>query len=512
MGVFMAAASFGLLTPLSASPDEPEHWRQAYAVWSGQTPLIGGAEAAFRLPEEESRPPEGQYLIPQYMTGYLARCTYQQRSVSASCVPRAEGDGLVVGSSSARSYPPSHYVAVGWVAKFLSGEQALYGMRIASASLLAGLVGLSVMLLTSGSDGAGSWRRHFILLLGIPPSVLFLGGTVNPSATEVASVVLVSVLTWRWARYGDSRSFWLFLGALGAATVFAMAVRPISAVFVAAAISLTLLATAPRKHWKRLGAAGVPLAVFLLLSEVLPFLRASDGSGSGTGSSAEAYLTVRGQFVSTLWKGLATPAEWVGLMGWLDAGANPVSTAAWFAALGLVVLAVLDRVPARALFAAAIALGILIVMWIVLDNMITRPGPVPFWQARYGAPLVAISLMCISLTVPKPTPPERPGRLAAISAGLMALSAGVAAIQMTVRYGWAPAWDGPYFAHTWLPLGNSPIWTVVAIIAVVAGVAIATLGPIIALRPPDIGSRPRPEIEGGPPDASTSRAAGSASG
>ena len=149
LGLFAVTGSFSLLTPLSASPDEPDHWRQAYAVWSGQANLVGD-------PDPEDPATTGTYRVPEYMEGYLALCTYQKVTVTADCAPSPGGDELVAAGSSAYVYPPTFYLATGWVTKLLDGAPALYGLRLASGAAFAAIVGLVVGLLRHAGAGTRS--------------------------------------------------------------------------------------------------------------------------------------------------------------------------------------------------------------------------------------------------------------------------------------------------------------------------------------------------------------------
>ena len=194
-------------------------------------------------------------------------------------------------------------------------------------------------------------------------------------------------------------------------------------------------------------------------------------------------MTPIGALKSTLWKGMGTPGEWVALMGWLDAGANPVSTAAWFAAIGVVVLAVLHMTSWRAAAASGLAMLALAVVWLVLDNVITRSGSVPFWQARYGAPLVAVALICLVAgwrwTARSPTIRLR---VLAVPAFLIGLTFFASATRMVIRYGWGASWDGPWYEPLWLPMGNRGWLTVFVLVAMAVAVAILVVTPWIVSR------------------------------
>ena len=469
LGLFAITGAFSLLTPLSASPDEPDHWRQAYAVWSGQASLVGTPD-----PGEPST--TGNYMIPEYMQGYLAQCTYQQSTVTADCALSTGGSELVAGGSSAYAYPPAFYLATGWVARLLDGTPALYGMRLASGAAFAAIVAMTVGLLRQA--GAG-WRAHFALLLGLTPAICFLAGTMNPSSMAVAAIGLLVVVQWRWFLAAGTRHQWFWFAAVVGAGVLAASIRPLSGLLAGVAVLATALATFPPSHWRAYWwRVGIVLVVVALFVVGRLFTQVGAAGVGGSASASGSYLTPVTAVWSSLWKGLSLPGKWVGLMGWLDAGENAISTAAWFAAIGLVVLAAMDRGGRRRILAAQLVLVFLVIMWLYIDTVYTRSSGKPFWQARYGAPLVLIALLMIPMARRPQALIARMHWRAVLATALMTVSFVAAATLMLVRYAWGADWQGPMGQPAWLPLGGSFIGTLALLVLLALGVVVACLGPI----------------------------------
>ena len=465
-GLMIITSCFALLTPLSASPDEPDHWRQAYGYWTGQAPLLFGAAEG-----------EAVYLVPESMSGYLAQCTYQQPTVSADCLPEVGGNNLVEDYSIAKLYPPAFYASVGWVGRLFEGETALYGLRLTAAALFSALVAAAMALMFRARV---NWRGSLTLMLGLTPAVYFLAGTFNPASIEVAGMALLAVIAWRCYREPTGHFGWFV--ALSLVAVYVALLTPLSAVMVGVALVGLTVALLPRRHWRSFGWKLTILATVLLIY-LLVSLAINGAGGMYAGSESGVPLFSRYSLITTVWKGIGLPSGWVSQMGWLDTGANSLSLAAWFAAIGMLLLPILLRLRRPHWLGLLVVLGSLTLLMLFLDNYVSRAQGIPFWQARHAAPLLMVALLLVPLSL-KRSHGLRLTKPVIRMTGLMVLATVVAASMMVVRYGWGPAWDGPWYPARWLPLDYNGKLTLLALFLIAFGLVIVALSPFLLLRRP----------------------------
>jgi hypothetical protein len=177
----LLASLWALATPLMAYPDEPSHTIKAAAVARGQ----------FMVQEGQSYGHGVHVQVPSYIANLSAQtCTAFKKEVTASCAPAIPTDDnyLTLGVTSAGLYNPMYYWLVGLPSLVLTGTPALLGMRIvsallATAFLAAGLTALTRLKRPKWPVAAGA--------VALTPMVFFLSSGINPNSLEVAATMAV---------------------------------------------------------------------------------------------------------------------------------------------------------------------------------------------------------------------------------------------------------------------------------------------------------------------------------
>ena len=112
--------------------------------------------------------------------------------VTADCSPglnAAERQPTTTGTS-AGNYNPLYYLAVGLPSRVLSGEPAIYAMRIVSGLLCSLFLAATLFATTQFAN-----RRWPVVAAGVAvtPMVLYLAGAINPNALEIVTTSAVFV-------------------------------------------------------------------------------------------------------------------------------------------------------------------------------------------------------------------------------------------------------------------------------------------------------------------------------
>jgi Predicted membrane protein (DUF2142) len=180
--LFVIMLMWSLASPVPSGPDEEAQLIKAAAVAHGT--LIG-------QPVHNTRS-GGTVLVkvPETISSARRRagCDYDIEK-SADCTTQVVPSSHQVTISTYEGrYPPLYYFITGLPTLFTSSASVLHLMRAMSALVVALLLGLAFAAVTT-------WGRSSMLLVGltvtITPTVLYLGGVVNPSAMEIAGGVLL---------------------------------------------------------------------------------------------------------------------------------------------------------------------------------------------------------------------------------------------------------------------------------------------------------------------------------
>lgn len=453
VGIALAMIGWAMATPLGGSPDEPVHMIKAAAVVRGE--LIGEPTDAAAIT---------RVTVPGTIA--IARswpCFAFNSTASAACQGPFDASSRPVQTrTSAGLYDPVYYALVGWPSLVLTGsEPAAYAMRIVSALLSAAFLTAAVVTL----------RRlvpRIVLaastMAALTPMVLFLGGAVNPNAFEVATGAAFTAGLLAATREGASGPVLALIAVSG---VLLANARGISLLWMALIVVAVLVMT----PWPRLRelfarwpvrvtilvlALGVGIALaWTLTTGTLQSM--GTYPGAGTVSAPTAFATML--FTRTIDAGI------VGVFGWLDTLAPPLT----YAVNGglLIFVAVLAVVVARGrrLVAVAITLsGVLLVPALLQAASITRSGYI--WQGRYAlvAVVAAVFVAAIVISDEKVVWDRPILRRLMIAVSVLVVVGQLNAFAWTLnRY--IVGLDGSSFAFIrggeWLPPGGSILWLAV---------------------------------------------------
>jgi hypothetical protein len=386
-------------------------------------------------------------------------CTAFHPERSAACAPSLDDASTaeVTVSTGVGSYNPVYYVLVGWPTLLLSGEPAVYAMRLVSALLTASLLTLTfwgARVLTEGS------RYVQAAILGaLTPMVYFLGGVVNPNGLETTGVAAFVVLLWLVLARPDPPGF--AIGALVMAAALVANLRATSPLYLVLA-ALAVISAVGWPHALRAvrsvrifvpATIAVILASFGALWTVRVGLRA--GFIPSSGDERDDYMTA---FVATMGRSINYGRELVGVFGWLDTPMPDWTYALWAALVGVVVLGALTVATGKRL--AGITISLLALAFV--PALVQAPTAAHYgyiWQGRYSLPLFATLLLVagigVALTVNGVG--ETAGRRALLVIGLGATAAQISGfVAALYRYvvGVDVEFVQMFVAPDWLPPGG----------------------------------------------------------
>jgi hypothetical protein len=386
---FVILGSIGVLWSLSTAPvgapDEPAHAVKAVAIARGQFTTdfeLSGTPDTLRTPITDVRVPQAYASL-----NGLGKCWVTKLEVPVSCAPPLSNDENEVESYTyVGAYPPLYYTVVGWPSRLLTPRTAFYAMRVVTALICAAL-------LASGFSSAVSLTSRPALLAGcalaITPMALFLAGSINPNAVEIAAAFCLWVSALAVLAQPDATSTRLLV-RVTVAGLLAASTRILSPAFVVVILSVLLLANgrqALASLWsdRRVRAATAVLAAGVIAS--VAFLVLNHSFDDRFRFARPENLT-RGDVARLSFENTGRHLEQaVGTLGWIGFGRIRLPSGlidGWIAAvsgLGLLALAV-GRWRER-LALAAVTVGSL-ALPIVTETLTLREFG---WQGRYGLPL-----------------------------------------------------------------------------------------------------------------------------
>lgn len=370
-----ASCAWSLVSPLMAGHDEGAHAIRGAAVARGQ---LLGRPAPEAWPEQptvfvEVRAPEA-YLLSEAMG-----CFNRRADQTPHCAPAFEGGRQLEGvvTYQFRSQP-AYYAAVGWPSLLSPATAGVYGMRLVSAVAAAAL-------LASALTAALEVRQRRLLALGvfiaITPEVLYLAGSINSNALEVAAAIALWSALVAMANL-DSEPSRRQVARAGVALVILVGTRGLSPLFgcMILAVGVYLIGSARSKQLARradvrgwLCAAVLMIIVSLIYVEYVRGRFPIERPGQGL---SEAFGNV-GWYLR----------QGVGVFGSNDIPLPSPVYGTW----AIIVMALL----LATLLSARLRLAILVVGLAALGVgiQVTAEGlalpPIGFfWQGRYALPLL----------------------------------------------------------------------------------------------------------------------------
>lgn len=488
------AAAWAVAMPLASGPDEPEHFVKAASVARGE--LAGPRSDAGYVVQ-----------VPEYVAlSHGQLCSAFEPKTTADCAPSIPADSsrLVDGTTTAGTYNPLYYAAVGWPTLLLHDASGLYAMRIVSGILVSGFLALAFMMLST-------WTRRSLPVLGlmiaITPMVGYLGGVLNPNSLEITATAAVLVAILSVILRPDSRLLTERAVILAGAAAVASNMRGISPLWVAIAVlaPLVLMPRVTRRELLRrrpVLISGAVVAVSALVSVLWTVLAPSLSQGAvaaptGATSTDTDYDNIGSSPVFGFVKMVGLTFDFIqdiiGRMGWYDT-VLPIGTyLVWASLLGaLAIVAVCVLRGRRAVFAALLLVAFIVGPAVVQAAYITQGGFI--WQARYTLPVFICFCVGVAIVVNETvTFPLRYmlRRLAVVVFVLWSVNQVAAFLQALRRY--AVGESGSYTAIFLHPAWSPPFGSIA--VMTVAVLSIALVGLLIlrlALRDDDLVEQPHP--------------------
>jgi hypothetical protein len=368
-------------------PDEPAHTIKAAAVARGQ--FVGNTTGV-----------QGDPLTVN-VPGYIAHlgkysCFAQHSDVTPACaVPIDATDrGWIPAQTSAGNYNPVYYGIVGMGSRGLSGETAIYAMRIVSAWLAA-------FFLAGIFCAASSLRRfHRPIIasaIALTPAVLFLAGSVNPNALEIAATgaVFMSLCAILEQSASTTRISRLLLVVFALSGSLLAHTRPLSLLWLAISVTAavlfygvpTLIRTLPKRGFQ------VSLLMVSLSSLFALWWVVSAKSFESLLTGSEP-IPADVAVVSMLDRTFGFIAEYVGVLGWLDTYPPIAVIFTWVLGMGFLLVLGLTARPIRNRWPLAM-LSITVLSLPVALQASSSESLGWIWQGRYNLPaLVTLLLAC----------------------------------------------------------------------------------------------------------------------
>lgn len=462
------ALSWALTIGRYGGPDEPAHVVRAAAVARGV--LLGD-------PADELEPGYRLVEVPRSIASGDPACYRHDARVDASCAVASPLTDDVAAATSAGTFPPVYYAAVGVVARIAGVGHDALGHRVVAATLVALVLAVAYRRLLTWPDRT----RAGLVWAGITPAAWFLTGVVNTNGVEIALFVLAWVLAAELLGAADPAAgtasdvtvdapmarHLLALGTLGALVIV---LRPVAAigVLVVAATLAAGLATTRRPGWRSRPVTGAVVIVGAAAVSVAAWWGAA-------GLVVRDSRTVAGSdeaVVGAALRGIDdTLVEAVRSLGWAEHTAPFAAVLIWCAFAGIALTAVALGGDGRLRRATIVWAVVTLAAPVVFEVMVARRiGLV--WQGRYsiGALLGLGALGAVAL-------PERL-RWAARVAPLLAAAASTCTLWAAARR-YMSGVDGPWWpgrrSGWWPPIG--PWWPLAAHAVAALVLALGLTGP-----------------------------------
>lgn len=376
---------WALASPIMSIPDEPAHAIKAAAVARGQ---ISGTDSGV----------QGERLtvtVPGYIEALNGQTCYASRTdLTAACAPPLDANdrGATSAQTSAGNYNPLYYGLVGLASRGISGDAAVYGMRLLS-------VWMSAFFLAAMISSASSLRRHVLPVaaaaVAVTPNVLFLSAGINPNALEIATAGSLFIgLCAVMEKSRDLSTARLQIWLVGLSGALLACTRPISLLWLAIAVVSAVLAYGLPALWRVLSFKGTFLPLGLVVASsafALWWLVSAKSLDSLLGG---APIPADVSAVSMLDHTFIYVQHYVGVLGWLDTLPPPAVLFTWVFGFAVVLFTGMTSRPVRGRWSVALPTLVVLIAPIALQASVSEQlGQI--WQGRYiQAILVVLLLAC----------------------------------------------------------------------------------------------------------------------
>lgn len=381
--LFALTLAWAFASPPSASPDEPAHIVRAASVVRGE--LVGTPSPAGHL-----------VAVPRYIAeSHAVTCFAFNPTVTANCAytPAADSWQDVQAPTTAGLYNPLYYALVGLPSLVFHDASGIYAMRILSALLTTLFAALAFAIVFTMRT-----RRLPLLAfaVAVTPMVLFLGGSVNPSALEATATLAVFCGMLAIVLSPDDSRLTGRAVVVMAGAVVAVNARGLSPLWVALALVVPLLLLSDRAALTSLLRRR---AVIVLIAVVAAGTIAAGLWTVGTNSLANAIehpdqaLSFPGigasplvGFTKVFVGTIGYSQGLVGLFGWLDTPAPDVVLYLWGLAIGAIAVGAIVVLRRRRLLVAWVIVAAFLLCPAIVQAAYIHGGGM-IWQGRYNLPL-----------------------------------------------------------------------------------------------------------------------------
>jgi Predicted membrane protein (DUF2142) len=383
--ITLLAGIWGLTTPLFGVPDEPAHVIRAAAVVRGD-PLGTKREGESDLVRYVSVPAIfDSVTIPFAGDPRLTTvCFAFDRNVTPDCLSFSGSKELRLVATHVAHNPPLYYGVAGAASLGLASVSGVLLMRGATVLMCAALVAWAYWSARRARKPAPAL---FGLTLVVTPTALFLFGSVNPNALEIAAGIALWAAGGMLVLEASSRIDRRLVAVTGVSASVLAVSRSLSPLWVAL-IVVTLAVFAPPGGLRRLASdptcriwgAVVFVATAAQTAWIVAFDSLENLGGAGAdGSTSEIVRLAFG-------KSTINYEQMIGVFGWLDTPAPFLTILLWTMMLGGLTGLALVAGGRRQCVALIGLIGAVTVVPVVIES--ARAEDVGFiWQGRYTMPL-----------------------------------------------------------------------------------------------------------------------------
>lgn len=375
-------------SPLMSIPDEPAHTIKAAAVARGQ---LSGTSSGV----------QGAPLMVQ-VPGYIADlnqhvCFAQKSNVTADCATPIDSSdrGWRTGKTSAGNYNPVYYGIVGLGSRGLSGETAIYAMRLISTWMVA----FFLAAIFAATASLRRFHRPVIAAsIALTPAVFFLTGSINPNALEIASTGAVFASLCAIAEQTASKvrlSTLLLVVFTLSASVLAHT-RPLSLLWLAIAATAAVLCFGINASLRTLAQRRFQVALLIVGVSCAFALWWVVSAKSFESLLAGAPIPAESAAVAMLDKTVFFMVEYVGVLGWIDTMPPPAALYAWVLGFGAMLFLAYTARPLRARWVMVLLTVTVIAVPTALQASSSEQlGWI--WQGRYTLAMVVTLILAAGI-------------------------------------------------------------------------------------------------------------------